>query len=290
MSKIGIVTVLYNSEQVLSEFFESLEAQTFKDFTLYIIDNASADNSLNEAYRLVRQVSFESVIIPEKENWGVAKGNNIGIRAALADGCDYILLSNNDIVIDRYSIEALYYGINKNSWEMAIPKIYYFGTNKLWCVGGKFNHISGYTKHIGNLEEDTGQYDTDTVTQYAPTCFMLIKNDVFEKVGLMDEKYFVYYDDTDFIYRSGTLGVKLGYVHNSVIHHKVSTCTGQDSAFALMKMEQNGIYFVRKNFTFPYKQISIVFKYLNLHLRKRFILSKPNFNICVKGFWQGLKM
>ena len=101
-NKIGIVTILYNSEAVLDDFFESLSHQTFKNFILYIVDNLSPDNSLSRAKSLGKKVDFECVYIENGQNFGVAKGNNIGIKAALKDGCNYILLSNNDSIELKY--------------------------------------------------------------------------------------------------------------------------------------------------------------------------------------------
>jgi GT2 family glycosyltransferase len=77
--KIGIVTVLYKSESVLPEFFESLEAQTYKNFILYIVDNKSPDNSLAISEAFKTKSTFETVVIANDDNYGVAKGNNIGI-------------------------------------------------------------------------------------------------------------------------------------------------------------------------------------------------------------------
>lgn len=103
--RIGIVTVLYNSENVLEDFFRTLDRQTYRDFSLYVIDNHSPDNSLDRARELAATVRFRTEIIAEPENWGVAKGNNIGIVRALAEGCEYVLLSNNDIVLEPDTLE-----------------------------------------------------------------------------------------------------------------------------------------------------------------------------------------
>ena len=84
--KIGVVTVLYNGERVLDDFFRSLGEQTYENFTLYVIDNHSQDRSLAKARALASAVRFETVCIAEPENWGVAKGPTSGIVRALAEG------------------------------------------------------------------------------------------------------------------------------------------------------------------------------------------------------------
>lgn len=257
MSKIGIVTVLYNSESVLEEFFETLGQQTERNFTLYLVDNASKDKSLELAKQLAEKAWFPCVFFPENENWGVAKGNNIGIKSALNDGSEYVLLSNNDIVLRPDTIENLLLGLHKMNADMAVPKIYYHDTNLLWFAGGEFRKLLGSTRHIGIKEVDEGQYNACIKISYAPTCFMFLKRDVFDKIGLMDEKYFVYYDDTDFVCRANKRGLGLYYIPSSILFHKVSTCTSGTSDFTINMMSRNSIYYVRKNYKFPLKQLAI---------------------------------
>lgn len=291
MSKIGIVTVLYNSESVLEEFFQTLDQQTEHDFTLYVIDNASKDKSLELSQRLAETVNFPCVFFPEKENWGVAKGNNIGINAALKDNCEYILLANNDIVLLPDTIKDLLNGMNEMRADMAIPKIYFHDTGLIWCAGGKFNWLMGDTANIGERIKDVGQFDENSYTDYAPTCFMLMKRSVIEDVGLMDEKYFVYFDDTDFVYRAvRKLHKKLAYIPKSVLSHKVSSCTGFASDFTTYMLSRNVIYFARKHFSFPHKQLTILTRLIHTYLRARFIFPKNNYEMRKKGHREGFKM
>jgi GT2 family glycosyltransferase len=176
--KIGIVTVLYNSESVLKEFFETLDKQTYKNFILYVVDNLSPDGSLNLSKKLAKSYKFETVIIENEANYGVAKGNNIGIRRALEDGCDLLLISNNDVALEDQAIENLMIGLDRNNADLAVPKIYFYGTNVIWAAGGGFIKRNGLTVHFGQDQEDKGQFDADQKVDYAPTCFMLIKKEV----------------------------------------------------------------------------------------------------------------
>ena len=89
---IGIVTVLYNSETVLADYFSSLNSQTYRNFIVYIVDNKSPDNSLAFSHELAETSFFQTVFIENDENVGVAKGNNLGINKAILDGCDMVLL------------------------------------------------------------------------------------------------------------------------------------------------------------------------------------------------------
>lgn len=281
MPTIGIVTVLYNSATVVDEFIKTLAVQTYRNFVLYVIDNHSPDNSLAKVKELAKQAPFETVLFEEKENWGVAKGNNIGIERALVDGCDYVLLLNNDTALEAVTIENLLIGIREQNATMAVPKIYFYGTDLIWACGGRFNYIQGHTSHIGSRQEDKGQFDHCYIIKYSPTCSMLIHRDVFHRVGLMDEKYFVYYDDSDFVWRATMRGhEKMVYIPDSRLWHKESTSTGgQQSDFTVRYMARNSIYFVRKNLCFPQKQIVLFYRLLHNIVRKPFVLSKHQLEI-----------
>lgn len=290
MEKIGIVTVLYNSESVLDEFFATLNEQTYKNFILYVIDNKSPDNSLEKSRGLAKKYPFDTVIIANENNDGVARGNNIGIEKALNDGCDLVLLSNNDVVFEPKTIELLLDGLNETKADIVVPKIYYHGTNLIWAVGGNFRKFHGDVKHIGTRVEDVGQFEDDFQVEYAPTCFMLLKKSVFEKIGIMDEKYFVYYDDTDFMYRAKKAGVKTFYVHKSRLWHKESVSTGVMSYFTVYHCNRNLMYFMLKNrglLAFVWIIFVKIFTILFWH---SFTYNKTCRQAERKGFWDGIRM
>jgi len=250
--KIGIVTVLYKSETVLEDFFRTLNEQSYKNFILYVIDNKSPDNSLDKSKEFAKSAWFETKFIENDDNYGVAKGNNQGIEAALKDSCDYVLLSNNDVVLKPDTIKKLYDGLIENNADMVVPKIYFYGTNKIWNIGGKITWYNGTIKSFGYKKEDKGQFDKHIKIDSAATCFMLIKKKVFSIVGLMDEKYFVYYDDLDFVYRAMQKGQKLVYIYNSTLEHKESTSSGVTSDFSVFYNIRNRIYFAKKHRRFSY--------------------------------------
>lgn len=248
---IGIVTVLYNSENVLPDFFRTLGTQSYQDFKLYAVDNVSSDRSVQEFNRLSKTVSFPCLLLEQPQNYGVAKGNNIGIEAALSDNCDYILLANNDVYLENEAIEELLNGLQNTMATMAISKIYFWETDKMiWSAGGYYSFWQCDSPHRGKYEHDKGQYDKMEYVPYGPTCFMLIKNEVFSRVGMMDEKYFVYFDDGDFVWRAcHKLGEKLLYCPKSVLWHKVSSSTGgHGTPFTIYYLQRNRIYFTLKNY------------------------------------------
>lgn len=288
---IGIVTVLYNSENVLDDFFQTLDNQSYRDFVLYVIDNHSPDNSLERARKLAEMVHFRTEIIAEPENWGVAKGNNIGITRAMEDGCEYILLSNNDVVLSPDTLEKIYFGAIESAADLAVPKIYYYGTDLIWQAGGHFVYYNGATAHNGVRQKDRGQYDKPKQVSYASTCFMLIRRDVFEELGLMDERYFVYYDDTDFLWRAKKAHKKTMYLPFSKLWHKESVSTGgQMSDFNVYYMARNGVYFSKKNHGLLQRLVVVAYGMLHDLLRKPFRLNRRQRELVRKGRRDGLAL
>lgn len=289
--KIGIVTVLYNSESVLDDFFNSLNAQTYKNFTLYVIDNASEDKGLEKAKDLASKVSFECHFFPENQNWGIAKGNNIGIKAAKSDHCKYILLANNDIVLNRDAIKILLERLNKTNSTLAVPKIYYYKTDLIWQAGGKFDLLRAQTPHFGYKSKDCDQYNQEKFVDYSSTCFILIKSEVFDRNGIMDETYFVYYDDSDFVYRCiKKNNERLLYVPTSIIEHKVSVSTKEGSDFFIRMIFRNRILFIRKNYKWFPKLITIINIWAYHLLIHPFTMSQRGFSISTRALVEGLMM
>jgi GT2 family glycosyltransferase len=250
-AKVGLVTVLYNSVDVLPDFFASLANQRFSDYWLYVIDNSPDEGPIDAARKLARQWQMAHVtFVRNDRNLGVATGNNQGIKLALDAGSAYVLLLNNDIVFpDADLIGNMVAHADATGQAMMVPKIFFHDSGHIWCAGGQIDRQRGTTTHRGEGEQDRGQYDRVETTNYAPTCFMLIKSAVFHAVGLMDEKYFVYYDDTDFVWRAQAAGYGITYWPAGQVWHKVSSSTGgYMSPFSVYYSERNRIYFIRKHF------------------------------------------
>jgi GT2 family glycosyltransferase len=247
---IGIVTVTYNSERVLGDFFSSLSKQTHSTFCLYAVDNASNDRTREI---LSQQVDFKVRILANPENRGVAEANNQGIREALKDSCQYILLLNNDVEFPEDLLSNLLSGLESLDCDIVAPKIYYYDQpNRIWAAGGRFQLWLGRAPHIGEGALDNRQFDKVQKITYAPTCCVLIRSNVFERVGLMDPKYFVYWDDVDFMYRVMKAGLTMCYLPQCRMWHKVgSLTTAAPSQLWIRVSTRNRIYFIRKHFRKP---------------------------------------
>jgi GT2 family glycosyltransferase len=246
--KIGIVTVTYNSQEVLPDFLASLEAQTFRNFHLWAIDNASKDDTLKT---LAAAGMPNLTIIPNVSNTGIAAGNNQGILAALAADCDSVLLLNNDVLFGPELISTLVKGLDEHGCSMVVPLIYYAQPpNRIWCAGGTFQQkYAARSIHYGADETDHGQFQRARIVEYAPTCCTLIKREVFDSIGIMDERYFVYVDDNDFMYRALQQNFVTYYLPAARLWHKVNSLTGTDSPFSQRYLSRNRALFLRKHFS-----------------------------------------
>lgn len=220
---ISIVTVTYNSAKVIEDFIASLSAQNFTDFEVLFIDNASSDDTVEI---INRHPDPRFTIVANHQNLGFTAGCNQGIQHALDHGRSSVLLINNDTTFLPDLLEHLVLGLSKA--PVSVPKmLYYSPANRIWTAGGRFLRYNGFrSAHTGLDEIDHGQYDTPANISFAPMCCMLIKTEVFESIGLLDEAIFAYCEDTDFCIRLGKANLAIRYIPDAVIYHKVSSLTG----------------------------------------------------------------
>ncbi|MBK9329869.1 MAG: glycosyltransferase family 2 protein [Sphingobacteriales bacterium] len=275
MNKIGIVTITYNSAQVIEPFMDCVLRQTHSHFILYIIDNVSSDDTLD----LLRKYKDERIILlANDKNVGVAAGNNQGIRRAMEDGCEEILIINNDVEFEHTLLEKLSRQLVELNCSLVAPKMmYYPETNLIWWAGTKFIDKDGcMTNHIGIQQEDRGQFDKTEPMDYAPTCCVLLRKEVMDDIGLMDEKYFAYYDDTDFFYRIYKQGKHHLYYYPFVkFYHKVGGLSNMKEGnarkfkfndFYIHLITRNHVYYLRKQQTLR-AWYNILYFFFRMNLR-----------------------
>lgn len=299
--KIGIVTVTYNSSSVLDDFFTSIEQQDYSNFNLYIIDNKSVDDTISK----IEDWDFKSkTLVKNGNNLGVAAGNNQGISLALKEGCDLVLLLNNDTVFEDKLLSKLVETHNSYGSSIVVPKMNYFSpSNMIWYAGGFFNRKKAYLNyHRGQGELDINQYNIDDKIEYAPTCCALIHKSVFEDVGMMDEKYFVYFDDTDFFFRVLKHGKhEARYRHDIHFLHKIGSLTNSRNKdkpkkygeFFIQQNSKNHVYFLRKQKSFK-AYVNLIYLWFYLTIRffvsNRFEKKWSVFYIIQSSYFQGFKM
>ena len=142
MDKVGIVTITYNSGNVLSTFMQCVWQQTYTNFILYVIDNASIDNT-----KEILDLENESrlVLINNQNNLGVARANNQGILRAIEDDCSQILIINNDVEFDSDLIEKLMKLQKDKDCSLVSPKMMYYNKpDHIWYAGSWFKKSKGY--------------------------------------------------------------------------------------------------------------------------------------------------
>lgn len=302
MKKIGLVTITYNSAKVITPFMDCVLRQTHTDFILYIIDNISSDITLE---LLSKYKDDRIVIIVNTQNVGVAAGNNQGIVRAMADGCDEILIINNDVEFEYTLLEKLSHQLEELNCSLVAPKMMYHPeTHLIWWAGTKFNPKEGcMTHHIGIQEEDKGQYDHIEKMDYAPTCCVLLKREVIDDIGLMDEKYFAYYDDTDFFYRIFKQGKHVLFYYPFVqFYHKVGGLSNMKKGnakkfkfnnFYIHLITRNHVYYLRKQKSWR-AWWNIIYFFFRMNLRfifsGKYHLNFATFRLLQTSFWEGLKM
>lgn len=295
-NKIGVVTVTYNSGEVLDDFLLSIKKQTHDNFILYVIDNDSNDNTSE----LIENFDDSRVVyVKNSDNKGVAAANNQGIVKAFEDNCSYILLLNNDTLFADNTFENLLQNLHINNADIVVPKMYYFDDkNSIWFAGGNFDKtFQCDVNHIGFKEKDIGQYNDISQITYAPTCCMLITKETIDDVGLMDEKYFVYEDDVDYCYRATIVAKKkMIYLPNFEFYHKVGGLTNKErtsfqSDFATKYITRNRVYLCKKFFTIktPFYLVKFIFREnLKLCLGIKYKFSFHSFRLLNSSFIKGL--
>lgn len=266
MVKVGVVILNWNGWQYTKKCLESLQKINKKDFQVLIIvvDNASTDNSVVNIEKEFPEIK----LVGNRKNLGFSEGNNVGIRYALRDTCDFVLLLNNDTTVNSLVIQKLIETSRNHGAGIVSPKIYFskgFEFHKLryeqselgkviWFAGGiiDWRNVLGY--HRGVDEVDKGQFNKTEKIDYATGAGMLVNKSVFEKIGFFDEKFYLYYEDLDFCQRAKMVGEKIYFSPEAVIWHK-----NAGSSFSGSNLQD--YYIVRNRLLFGMKYAPIKAKF-----------------------------
>ncbi len=222
MPKLGIVISNYNGWQDTLACLESLRAQTWQDFEVLLLDDASTDDSVQ---RLQSAAHRQVVFLPQKENRGFAAVNNLGMRRALADGADWVMLLNNDTVCAPDMLEKL---MTQTPPEgVSCPKMLFMDPpDEIWFAGGTLDRRTGKVVHLGGHAKDGPAYSEKKQVGFITFCCVLLPRSVIEKVGYLDEDLFMYCEDVDYCIRLTEAGVPLWYLPDAVLHHKAGGTAG----------------------------------------------------------------
>lgn len=240
---ISLITINYNG---LADTCALMDSIPFNDsLEVIVVDNASTKDEAS-----VIESRYPAVkVIRSNKNLGFAGGNNLGIQAAHGK---YLFFINNDTILSHHTSDIRHL-INRleSSPKNAVvcPKIRFtWGNNPIQFAGyTPLSPITLRNRSIGFGEEDNGQYDTAHPTPYAHGAAMMVKREVVEKVGLMPECYFLYYEELDWSMMFTRAGYSIWYEPSSTIYHKESQATGQNSPLKTYYLTRNRLIFAKRN-------------------------------------------
>jgi GT2 family glycosyltransferase len=222
---IAVIVLTWNGRDLTLDCLASLERITTPNVRVIVVDNASSDGTVAA---IAQHHGGRVTVIANTANLGYAGGNNAGIRRALEEGADFVLLLNNDTVVDPGFAGRMADALLADPGAgVAGPKIYYFDPpDRIWFAGGEVSLWRGTARHIGIRETDHGQYDAPRAVDYVSGCALLARREVFERVGLLDESYRAYFEDADFCLRAARAGFAVRYVPDARVWHRISASTG----------------------------------------------------------------
>ena len=251
--KLSIITINYNGLNDTCELIDSIPFNN--NLEVIVVDNASKQDEasiISERFPLVK-------VIRSNQNLGFAGGNNIGIKEAKGD---YILLINNDTYFKDYNIGSLIKRLeSSDNIGIVCPKLRFaWGNNPIQFAGyTPLSNITLRNKAIGFGEEDNGQYNTAHPTPYAHGAAMLIKRKAIEKVGLMPECFFLYYEEIDWSMMFTRAGYEIWYDPSCTVYHKESQSTGQNSPLRTYYITRNRLRLVKRNYKGINKYLSYIY-------------------------------
>ena len=263
-NKVTIIVLNWNGKKDTLECLESIHKIDYQNFNVIFVDNGSTDDSV----KVIQQKFPKIYVLETGENLGYAGGNNYGMRYAINNGADYILLLNNDVIVHpqliKNFIEAT---LRVSPWAIFAAKIYYFTQpEKIWYAGARRIKSTAHFMHMGQGSVDSGnQFNALKETDYACGCAIFFYKGVIDKVGMFDEKFFLTYEEADFCYRAKKIGIRSYVVPGAKIWHKVSiSFGGEESALFRYFISRNKLLWAEKNLPFFQRILVYIFAFKEL--------------------------
>lgn len=238
--KIGVVLVNYNGKKYNNKCIESILRSTIRDqLQIIVVDNASTDTSLKELGEYWEE-NKQIQIIPLAENYGFSKANNEGIRLLIKQGIKYFLLLNNDTEIEPSAIEQMVES-HKRTGAIVVPKIFYADNPEIvWCAGGEFSPIIKKPKQLGINKPESPKFQISKYCDFGTGCCILLTKEIIDKLGFLDERFFLYYEDTEYSFRAKNRGISIWYCADAVVYHKVNGSTKGNE-------QSTNVYYITRN-------------------------------------------
>jgi GT2 family glycosyltransferase len=235
--KVFVIVLNYNGGGLIENCLKSLEKVNYSNLHILVVDNNSSDDSV---FKIEKKFS-DLKIINNKKNFGFSKGNNVGIDFALKNDADYVLLLNQDTEVEPDFLSKLIKeGEKDNKTGLLSPIIFLEKTKKIWFSGGRINWWNMKAFHEFDLVKSKS-FETSFLTG----CSLLIKREVLEKIGPLDEDFFLYWEDVDYSVRAKKAGFKIKVVPESVIYHFESSNELNENKVYWLVL--SGLIFFKKN-------------------------------------------
>ncbi len=259
--RLTIITINYNSSENTIKLLDSLKNQTDKDFGVIVVDNNSDDVSKLLNYE-TSETNF--IYIKNDHNLGFSGGNNVGIKKALnppaGGGSDWVLLLNNDTWVESLFIQRLRAVLEGREGVVGLS----LAEGERTAFGGKVQWLKPTLKHV-YIRTDLNNGQT-----YSIGGAMLIYKSVFDKIGFLDENYFLYFEDADFCQRARKAGIPISFLSDIKVGHSVSASTKKLGSPMLLRYHyRNALYFNFKNG--PWYIKILVYAWSGLAVLKQFI-------------------
>jgi GT2 family glycosyltransferase len=194
----------------------SLAESTWRNLDVIVLDNASTDGSIDA----IREQHPSVHVEPLRDNRGYAGNNNVGVALALARGADWLFVLNEDTILDPLCIEHLvHYGQAHPKVGITGPLVLHFDEpGVIQSAGGWFD--SWQAGHIGQNQDDRGQFSTPRRVDWISGCGIMLRRSVIEQVGMLDERFFYYWEETDWCLRAQRAAWQCALVPDARLWHK----------------------------------------------------------------------
>lgn len=294
-AKVAVLLVLYNDEKNLNRLYNSLRNQTYKVFRIYVLDSNSSDNSVS----LTKKLYPEATIIESKQNVGFAKGNNILASRAFADCAQYLYILNCDMELHPECIDELVKLAKSDKNIGVVSPIIFFGSKDK-----RKNKIQDYAEIVNFktykiLSPQSQRYfESEKLPEVLKVNIveggaMFIKSKVYEKVGLFEERYFMYGDEIDLAHRVYLAGYKMFVSSKAKVWHYHDWSKKNKKRHYLMYyyILRNRYLYFRKFRLYKYLVIDMLREVLFLPIKVRWALRFADVKLIkfyYQGIWDGL--
>ena len=286
--RLSIVIVNWNLKEETCACISSILEAGATPQQIILVDNASEDGSVP----MIRKMfGAELKILEMEKNLGFAGGNNAGIRDALGGETEWVLLLNNDTVIARDMLTCLHQAAQKHpEYGILAPLIFYYDLpDVIWYLGHRLVPGTMITRPILQNKPSPTNLPALIEVDFLVGCGVMIRREVFERVGLLDEAFFMYAEETDFFWRARTV-TRLACVPAARMWHKVSMSANRDKPKTRYYRIRNQIFFYRRyarGFQPLVMWIFTFFRVLGMSLRDAIQTQPALLSAAWRGFGEG---